>query len=489
MTTLHTQFAKHSAAITRKLFKLERCGKYEDALTEVKDFWQDLSSVPDVSEFETQIAAEVLLRCGSLLGFVGHIKQIAGSQNNSKDILTEARSRFLDLGNSEKVAECENYLALAYWRTGESREAETWLEESLSHNLSNKSSVKLYSIVVRCLIFLSNEKYKEITQILDGLENDFLCYGDYCLKGDYYNNFGIALNELGNYSKALKYFELARFFYQKSQDKVYLGTAENNLAQLHKLEKRFTKAHEAIDNATKIFKKIKDKTREGFSFDTKAQIFLAERKYNESLNTVEKAISILKKSENLGYLVETLMTKSKILLYLDDFSAAVLCLFDAVKIAEQQGGEIAAQKLVQDFETSLKEKNAPPQEQFPLQEQNESAKIELVLPAELAHYTDIQGVWIKNPHLEKFGLYEGSMAVIAKETIKRGDLAAIVEKENDSVTCGFYDADFGIICLEGIDSEPQLFDENDIEILGKIIGVCASEKTSDGKMKVEPIVL
>lgn len=487
MKTLHTNFSASPVVAARRLSKLERCGRYEEALDEIGEIWKDISTFPDVEIFELPIAAELLLRCGSLLGFLGHNKQIADSQQNSKNILTEARSRFLDLENTEKVAECENYLALAYWRTGESNESEIWLNTSLAHDLPVSSLVRLHSYIIKCLIFLANGNYREITLLLDNLENDFLRYGDDRLKGDFYNNFGIALNELGERSKALNYFEQARFFHQKSQHKVYLGTVENNLAQLYKLEKQFVKAHAAIDSATRIFRKIKDKTREGFSLDTKAQIFLAEKRFPEALQSIKKAISIMDKSENMAYLVETLMTKTKILVYLDDFSAATFCLFEAVKIANQQISEAAAQKLVKDFEIVVQEKNNAPREEFVTDEQIKAENVELVLPPELENYTDIQGIWMNNSHFEKIGLHKGSMAVIARENVKPGDLAAVLEKETDEVSCGFYDADFGIVCLEKIDSEPQLFDEDAVTILGKIVGVCYSEKTPDGKMIVQPL--
>ncbi|MBC7899021.1 MAG: hypothetical protein H7070_03125, partial [Saprospiraceae bacterium] len=75
------------------------------------------------------------------------------------------------------------------------------------------------------------------------------------------------------------------------------------------------------------------------------------------------------------------------------------------------------------------------------------------------------------------------------EKIGRGDLIALSEIENDAVSCGFYDADFGIVCLEGVDSEPQLFEENQVRILGKIVGVCRSEENADGKYIVKPLNL
>jgi hypothetical protein len=77
--------------------------------------------------------------------------------------------------------------------------------------------------------------------------------------------------------------------------------------------------------------------------------------------------------------------------------------------------------------------------------------------------------------------------VVTKTELKRGDLVAISEIATDSVMCGFYDSDFGLVCLEGIGEEPRLFDENDIEILGKIVGVGKTDKNFKGKIQVKPL--
>jgi hypothetical protein len=79
--------------------------------------------------------------------------------------------------------------------------------------------------------------------------------------------------------------------------------------------------------------------------------------------------------------------------------------------------------------------------------------------------------------------------VVVPAAVRRGDLVALIEIENDAVSCGFYDADFGIICLEAGGSEPQLFDKSDVKILGKIIGVCSSGRNADGTMDVLPLNL
>jgi tetratricopeptide (TPR) repeat protein len=485
MKIFHTEIA----VLIGNLFKLERCGRYEDALAELQDIWEDTSKLPDVSEFSDQIAAEIILRCGAIIGFHGHNKQISDSQENSKNLLTEARRRFEAINNLEKIAECNNYLALAYWRKGELVEAEAWVEENFSYKLNRISDVWINCNLIKSLLLNSNEKYEETLTLLRPVENYVQKSGNSFLYGVFSANLGIALKDTGKTAEALKYLELSRYFHQKSQHLVYLGTTENNLALLYNAIGSFDKAHKAVDNATKVFKNAKDITREGFSFDTKAQIYFAEGEYTKALKVVEKGINILTKSENIALLVETYLTKAKILLYLDDLTAAFLCLSDAVQIAKTNISEERATTLVKEFELALNEKNSPVINEVFTEKEIVEEKIELILHPSIAHYEEFQGVWIKNSHLENYGLRKGSLAVVTKDKIKRGDLVAISENVDGSVLCGFYDADFGIVCLEGIGEEPRLFDENDITILGKIIGVGNAHNETSGKITVEPLKL
>ena len=485
MNTFHTDVT----VSTGNLFRLERCGKYEEALAELRHIWEDTNSFPAVADFPARAAAEIILRCGAIIGFLGHNKQIPGSQEKSKNLLTEARNRFLHLYDVEKIAECENYLALAYWRGGEMVEAEAWVEEALSHSLNESSEAWTYANLTKSLIYLSAGKYEEIVKNLKSLEKHFKSLGNYFLLGCFCTNLALAFRNLGKITEALKYYETARHYHLKSGHQIYLGTTENNLAYLYKTQGQFKKAHEAINHCVEIFRKVKDRTREGFSLDTKAQIFLDEGKYTEALKVIEKAISILGKSENADYLVETYLSKAKILVYLDKTTAAILCLSDAVQIAKTKISEEKAENLVKEFEALLKEKTAPILRKTFSEKESGKEALELILHPTIAHYGEFQGVWIKNSYLENFGLPKDSLAVVSKVELKRGDLVAINEIASDSVMCGFYDADFGLICIEGIGEEPRFFTDTEIEILGKIVGVGQTDQNSKGKIQVNPLNL
>lgn len=483
MKTLHTK----ANVLTKKLLDFERCGRYEEALAEVRYLWEDTTLLPNTDDFEPQTAAEIILRCGSLIGFLGLIKQIPNAQEKSKNLLSEARSRFLDIYNIEKIAECENHLALAYWRTGELNEAEAFITQALLHNLPNSNKTKLYSYIIESKIDFAKENYEKICQTFARLKIYFSDCTDFFLKANYHNHLGLALKNLGNTVEALPNIEKARDCFYKIKHYSFGAACENNLSQIYKSQKSFAKAHQAIDSATKTFKRIKDKTRQGFSLDTKAQIYFTERKYAEALETVEKSINFLQKGENAVYLTETYLTKAKILVYLDDFSSAFLCLSDAVQLAKSQISEEAALKLVKEFELTLEEKSSQPAEECSAQNESNAENLQFILPSSLAHYQEIQVIRIQNTHLEDVGLKKGSLAIVANEKVECGDLTAICETETESVSCGFYESEFGIICLDGINTEPQLFDEKKIKILGKIIGICSSETDADGKLIVEPI--
>jgi len=484
MNIFHTDVS----VLTGNLFKLERCGKYEEALAELRPIWSDINVLPEVDDFPPRTAAELILRCGAVLGFLGHTKMIPNSQEISKNLLTEARSRFFDFGDIEKITECENYLALAYQRTGEMVEAETFIAEALLHKLPSSSPTRLYSHIIRAIILGQLKRFDENLSLLQEVEQDFLQFASDLLKGDFYSNYGLNLRKINKPTQALEKYKLAKHFYQKAGHLTYLAIVENNLTYIYKGEGKLAEAHQAVDKVIKIFRELKDRTREGFALDTKAMIFCDEQKYPEALKTIEKAIAILTKSENADFLVETYLTKAKILLYLENFTAAFLSLSDGVQIAKTKISEEKAEYLVKEFETLLKEKSCSIiSKTFSEKEAAGEDKLELVLHPTIAHYREFQGVWIKNSYLENFGLQKDSLAVVTKVEIKRGDLVAISEIATGAVLCGFYDSEFGLVCLEGIGEEPHLFDENDIEILGKIVGVGQTDKNSKGRIQVKPL--
>ncbi len=472
------------AILLRRLLRLERQGRYEEALSMVSENWQEPSFIPDCDGLEVEEVAGLLLRFGTLLGFCGYIKMIAGSQERSRDLVMQARELFLDLGQIARVAECENSMALTYSRTGEYSEAHVWLDESFGHDLAASDDARLYSHLIRMVVLLAEGRFEENIEYCRSVEGLFRRFGDPFLNAGLASNIGISLKDLDRPDEALSYFLLARSFHEKTRHKIYLATVENNIALLYKNQRRFTVAHLAVDKAISVYKKIRDRSREGSSLETKAQIFIAEGDLDLAEKAIDRSIEILRRSENLSFLAESIMTRSRILIAVDNFTDAILNLLEAVDITRQQTGEAAARRLISDFETEWNLRRAP------ISDQTVSVsadRLELVIPPSLAKYENYSGVWINNSFLESVGIHNGSLALVVKDKLRRGDAVALMENETREVSCGFYDADFGIVCLEGSSDQPQLFNEDDVTLLGKIIGVCKEKKNADGRMVVEAI--
>src|SRR5687768_5355581 len=267
MNPLHPQTTRAHDTLLRKLFVMERSGAFDEALLSLRGVWDDTAEWPNVDGLDVRLSAETYLRCGALLGFLGHIRHIPTGQERSKNLLTKARSIFLEIEDVEKIGECENYLALAYWRTGEINEADSWIKEAMSHDLIETCDIRLYSHVIHNLVLLSQKRFIEVCANFAVQKTLYSHTTDPFLIGSLYNNFGVAEKNLGNSERALLSLETARDFFISSGNKIQVALAENNLSQLYKTERRFDKAHAAIDRGIELFKEIGDRTREGFSLD------------------------------------------------------------------------------------------------------------------------------------------------------------------------------------------------------------------------------
>src|ERR1043165_1100122 len=84
---------------------LEEAGEFESACDVLRPFWPSLLRHPETSKLANEPKAELLLRAGTLTGFLGSAKQIPGAQEAAKDLISESTAIFEVLGKTEKIAE------------------------------------------------------------------------------------------------------------------------------------------------------------------------------------------------------------------------------------------------------------------------------------------------------------------------------------------------------------------------------------------------
>ena len=93
---------------------LEEAGEFDRATETLRPFWLGLSHRPNTKGLLEEAQAELLLRSGTLTGWLGSAKQVSGAQEVAKDLISESAALFERLGLSEKVAEAQVDLAICY---------------------------------------------------------------------------------------------------------------------------------------------------------------------------------------------------------------------------------------------------------------------------------------------------------------------------------------------------------------------------------------
>ena len=329
-------------SILPDVFEAEIIGDYSRAYQLLSVFWNDFLVKPNTAEFPDDLVAEIFLRCGSIAGFLGRSRQISTAQEISRKLLIEAKQKFIQLGLEIKIAECENYLALTYERIGDVKNARVFLEKAFALNVPLNHLTRLYSHIIDSLLNLAEEKYEVIIQSSIMLENLFQDCPNKTYQGCFYNNYGLALKNLGKTDEALDKFLTARLFFYEVEHHHYCGLLENNIARLYTVSGQYKEAHSFAVKAENTFKLVGDFCRQGYSLDTRATIFLAEGNYKKALEFAEKGIKFLQNVENLGFLINTYKTKIKTLIHLDQTYKALDAFTKAKQIAQQLDPETAA---------------------------------------------------------------------------------------------------------------------------------------------------
>src|SRR2546422_4939446 len=89
----------------QRIKELEERGNYEAALDAFGELWEGIGHRPKTDGLSEPIRAELLLRTGTLTGWLGSARQVEGAQELAKDLITESARIFEGLGLPDKAAE------------------------------------------------------------------------------------------------------------------------------------------------------------------------------------------------------------------------------------------------------------------------------------------------------------------------------------------------------------------------------------------------
>lgn len=488
------EISKEISGISLQAKEQLQMGNYEGALEMLKEFWDPESKmivgIDGLTTAENKCCdlSELGLRIGETISYLGQSSKINEPQNVARDLLFIARERFIDMGMIPKVVEAENRICATYLRTGELEEARIWCEEAIRRSIEELHDEHMYSLVLQGALLLTTPKSEWADRLFSNTEKSISSCSNCFLRGCFATNFGLYLNLSGRYLEAIDQFQHARTCYLESGHKRFLGHIENNLAQVSLACGEFEEAHLAVNRGIAVFEEVKDSNCLGSALDTKSSIFLAERNFEEALLCAESAIDYLRSSENPLLLADALLSKSKIFLHKNDLIKAEALLDESIEIAMHASGDEYAIKLVSDFEDAKKRKEIADGTRVASRTTLIDDEIELSLPGSLSHYDSYEVIRIRNNHLNKIGIPKGTLAVVVVDTIKRGDLVAMIETRTKGIICGFYDYFAGIMSIAGADAEALLYRTEEARVIGKIVGVAIQENEKTGKIPVKEIV-
>jgi tetratricopeptide (TPR) repeat protein len=343
---------------------LEEAGEFDQAADILGSFWQGVPNRPVTNGLGEEAKAELLLRSGTLTGWLGSAKQVPGAQEIAKDLISESAAKFERLRISEKVAEARVDLAICYWREGGLDEARVTLSLVIDSLGECRSEQRLRALLNSAIVERAATRDHDALKICMETAPLFEVSSNEALRGKFHNTFAAVLRGLGTsenredyIDRALLEYAAASYHFERAGHKRFQARVENNVGFLFATIGRFNEAQEHLNRARILHVSVGDQGGAAGAEDTRAQAFLLEGKFEEAERVARRAVHTLKGGGEQTVLAEALTTHGKALARLRQTNVAKATLDQAVEIAQNAGnpdrGGIAAVTAIEELSPYL----------------------------------------------------------------------------------------------------------------------------------------
>ncbi|HEX8142879.1 MAG TPA: sigma-54 dependent transcriptional regulator [Pyrinomonadaceae bacterium] len=324
--------------------ELEDRGQYEAARNALGELWQGIGTRPAIEGFSGRTVAEVLLRAGTLSGWLGSAAQITDAQAVAKDLITESITLFESLGETSKVTVARSDLALCYWREGAFDEARALLEDVYAHLDESDIKVRARTLLRRILIEVSTGRLNDALRLLTDDASIFEASEDHILKGRFHGQLALVLMGLGTAEHRTDYmdravieYSAASYHFEQAGQARFRASDENNLGFLLFIMRRYDEASKHLSRARRLFVSLKDSGRTAQVDETRTRLLLAQGRNTEAEKVIRGAVRILENGGEQSLLAEALTTQGVVLARLGRYDLSYKVLQRAMNIAEQAG--------------------------------------------------------------------------------------------------------------------------------------------------------
>ena len=285
-------------------------GQYEEARAVLGDVWRGVGERPVLDNYPPEAAAEILLQCACLSGFLGDA-QAKDVHEKAKDLVSEALHIFRADGNAAKISECNYELGICYYRIGAFDEARIVLVEALA-GATPEQHGKI--VIGQALVEIFSGRCGEAQEILLNARPFFENASD-ALKARWHAHMGLvhrrlALGKIEQLDRAIIEYTAAIYYYEQAGHNRYCGVNLNNLAFILYRLGRYPEAHEHLDKAHLIFSRLRDKGTLAQVEETRARAFIAEERYEEAWRTITGVVNVLEGGGQCALLVDALTNKA-----------------------------------------------------------------------------------------------------------------------------------------------------------------------------------
>jgi len=322
----------------------EEAGNFEAARQLLHGFWQRVGQRPETKGLDDGARAEVLLRAGTLTGWIGSAQQIPGAQEIAKDLISESAGLFERLGLEDRVAEARIDLGICYWREGALDEARVTLQEVLTQLGARETEQRLRALLNAAVVEKVSVRYRDALQIHQSAAPLFEKSSNHALRGKFHNEFATVLKNIGlaehreDYiDRALVEYAAASFHFEEAGHQRFLGVVENNLGFLFVLLGRYPDAHEHLGRARAVAVALKDQGLVAQFDDSRAKAFLGEQRYAEAEAISRASVRSLEQGGEQSLLAGALITHGTSLARVNSTEAAFATLKRGMTVAEQAG--------------------------------------------------------------------------------------------------------------------------------------------------------
>jgi tetratricopeptide (TPR) repeat protein len=282
---------------------LEEGGDYHGAIEALSPWWAGPGSSVNVNGLDGATVALLLLRAGSLVGWLGGS---SGSQEAAKDMLTQSADLSYTLGLTELAAEAYRSIGICSWREGAWEDARVWLERSLAEA---RVESELGFLVRLDLAYVERatgkvpralEIYDDLAPVVDTLSDR--------LRGLFHNGLGAALLEARNLDEALIELTAASFYFDRAGHALFAAAVESNIsiALLRAGQPADSRNH--LRRARETFERLGDDVRLAQALETEARAYLAEGLPIEGEKEALRSLALLIGRDEHALTVESLLT-------------------------------------------------------------------------------------------------------------------------------------------------------------------------------------